>query len=148
MANTIDTVARLNRLVQQTRIGNGELDPTTHGLDVDGQRLLVGDDVVTPRNDRALRTDRGVMVKNRDHWTIETIHDDGAVSLTGRTGTVHLPAGYVAEWRTGRWCRCVGSRGIGVEGLRASRAGSGRCGPMLGLRSFHRRRARRQRRGG
>jgi ATP-dependent exoDNAse (exonuclease V) alpha subunit len=58
---------------------------------------LVGDEVVTRRNDRTLRTDRGVMVKNRDHWTIETIHDDRSVTLTGRTGTVRAPAGYVVE---------------------------------------------------
>jgi hypothetical protein len=95
MANTVDTVTRLNHLAQQTRIRNGELDPTTPGLDVDGQRLLVGDEVVTRRNDRTLRTDRGLMVKNRDHWTIETIHNDRSVTLTGRTGTVQAPAGYV-----------------------------------------------------
>jgi hypothetical protein len=71
MANTIDTVTRLNHLAQQSRIRNGELDPTTIGLDVDGQRLLVGDQVVTRRNDRTLRTDRGLMIKNRDHWTID-----------------------------------------------------------------------------
>jgi hypothetical protein len=35
------------------------------------------------------------MVKNRDHWTIEQIHDDGTVTVTGRTGTVTLPADYV-----------------------------------------------------
>jgi ATP-dependent exoDNAse (exonuclease V) alpha subunit len=97
MANTVDTVTRLNQAAQQTRIRNGELDPDAPGLDVDGQRLLVGDQVVTRRNDRALRTDRGVMVKNRDHWTIETIHADRSVSLTGRTGTVRAPAGYAAE---------------------------------------------------
>ena len=97
MANTLDTVTRLNQAAQQTRIRSGELDPTAPGLDVDGQRLLVGDQVVTRRNDRTLRTDRGVMVKNRDHWTIETIHDDDGVTLTGRTGTVRAPGGYVAE---------------------------------------------------
>jgi conjugative relaxase-like TrwC/TraI family protein len=97
MANTVDTVTRLNHLAQQARIRNGELDPDAPGLDVDGQRLLVGDEVVTRRNDRALRTDRGLMVKNRDHWTIETIHADRSVTLTSRTGTVQLPAGYVAE---------------------------------------------------
>jgi ATP-dependent exoDNAse (exonuclease V) alpha subunit len=97
MANTTDTVTRLNHLAQQARIRNGELDPGAAGLDVDGQRLLAGDEVVTRRNDRTLRTDRGMMVKNRDHWTIETIHADRSVSLTGRTGTVHLPAKYVGE---------------------------------------------------
>ena len=36
------------------------------------------------------------MVRNRDHWTITTIDPDGDVTATGRTGTVHLPADYVA----------------------------------------------------
>jgi hypothetical protein len=97
MANTVDTVTRLNQAAQQTRIRSGELDPTTSGLDVDRQRLLVGDEVATRRNDRTLRTDRGVMVKNRDHWTIETIHADRSVTLSGRTGTVQAPAQYAAE---------------------------------------------------
>ena len=48
--------------------------------------------VVTRRNQRTLRTDSGIMVKNRDHWTIEHIHGDGAVTVTGRTGTVRLAA--------------------------------------------------------
>jgi conjugative relaxase-like TrwC/TraI family protein len=97
MANTIDTVTRLNHLAQQIRIRNGELDPGAPGLDVDGQRLLVGDEVVARRNDRTLRTDRGVMVKNRDHWTIETIHTDKTLTIIGRTGTIPVPAGYAAE---------------------------------------------------
>ncbi len=59
--------------------------------------MLVGDEVVTRRNDRSLRTDRGLMVKNRDHWTITNIHPDGDVTLDGRTGTIRLPAEYVAE---------------------------------------------------
>ena len=97
MANTVDTVTRLNQAAQQARIRNGELDSHAPGLDVDGQRLLVGDDVVTRRDDRTLRTDRGVMVKNRDPWTVETIHADGTVSPTARTGPVQLPADYVTE---------------------------------------------------
>jgi conjugative relaxase-like TrwC/TraI family protein len=97
MANTVDTVTRLNQAAQQIRVRNGELDPGAPGVDVGGQRLLVGDEVVTRRNDRTLRTDRGVMIKNRDHWTIHAIHADRSVSLTGRTGTVRAPAGYVGE---------------------------------------------------
>ncbi|HZJ48508.1 MAG TPA: hypothetical protein VFD97_05680, partial [Acidimicrobiia bacterium] len=46
---------------------------------------------------RTLRTDRGLMIKNRDHWTIETIHPDHGATLTGRTGTIQLPTDYVAE---------------------------------------------------
>lgn len=96
MANSTDTVGRLNRLAQHTRIMAGELDPTAPRLRINEHWLLVGDEVVTRRNDRRLRTDRGLMVKNRDHWTITTIHPDHSLTLTGRTGTVRLPADYVA----------------------------------------------------
>jgi hypothetical protein len=37
------------------------------------------------------------MVKNRDHWTIEAIHTDGAVTVSGRAGSVRLPAAYADE---------------------------------------------------
>jgi conjugative relaxase-like TrwC/TraI family protein len=97
MANSIDTVDRLNRLAQRTRIAMGELDADAPSMRVGVEQILVGDEVVTRRNDRGLRTDRGLMVKNRDNWTIETIHPDRSVTLSGRTGTVQLPGQYVAE---------------------------------------------------
>jgi len=97
MANSTATVDRLNHLAQQTRIDTGELDPTGSRLRVGDQRLLVGDVVVTRRNNRTLRTDRNLMVKNRDHWTVQAIHPDRSVTLTGRTGTIRLPADYVTD---------------------------------------------------
>lgn len=97
MANSTTTVARLNHLAQQTRSAAGELDLAKPGLRIGDQQLLVGDEVVTRRNDRRLRTDRGLMVKNRDHWTITRIHPDRSVTLTGRTGSVQLPPEYVTE---------------------------------------------------
>ncbi|HZD24472.1 MAG TPA: MobF family relaxase, partial [Acidimicrobiia bacterium] len=97
MANSTETVTRLNQLAQQTRIEAGELDPVKRGLRIDDQRLLVGDEVVTRRNDRRLHTNRGLMVKNRDQWTITRIHPDLSVTVTGRTGSVRLPAEYVSE---------------------------------------------------
>jgi ATP-dependent exoDNAse (exonuclease V) alpha subunit len=97
MANTNHTVDRLNQRAQQHRLTSGELDPAGPALDLGGQRLLVGDEVVTRRNQRTLRTDRGAIVKNRDQWTIEHIHPDGSVTLTGRTGTVRVPDKYARE---------------------------------------------------
>ncbi|MCZ7533024.1 MAG: relaxase domain-containing protein [Acidimicrobiia bacterium] len=97
MANNTDTVARLNRLAQHTRIEADDLDPSGPSIDVGDDSMLVGDEVVTRRNDRTLRTNRGQMVKNRDHWTISSIHPDGDVTVDGRTGTIRLPAEYVAE---------------------------------------------------
>ncbi|NIA26004.1 MAG: relaxase domain-containing protein [Gammaproteobacteria bacterium] len=97
MANNTDTVARLNRLAQHTRLEAGELDPAKPSLQVGDESMLIGDEVVTRRNDRRLRTDRGQMVKNRDHWTITNIHPDSTVTLAGRTGAIRLPVKYVAE---------------------------------------------------
>jgi conjugative relaxase-like TrwC/TraI family protein len=97
MSNTTDTVHRLNKLAQQTRIEAGELDPSEQGLRIGDQKVLVGDEVVTRRNDRRLRTNLGIMVKNRCHWTIIAIQRDGSVTLTGRAGRIRLPAEYVAR---------------------------------------------------
>jgi ATP-dependent exoDNAse (exonuclease V) alpha subunit len=97
MANSTEAVARLNRLAQDTRLTLGELDASSPRLDLGDDSILVGDGVVTRRNDRTLRTDRGHMVKNRDHWTVVEIHGDLSVTVIGRTGAIRLPAGYVAE---------------------------------------------------
>lgn len=97
MANSTEAVGRLNRLGQVTRLTMGELQPTGPRLDLGDHSILVGDEVVTRRNDRRLRTDQGLMVKNRDHWTVTAIHDDCSVTITGRTGTIRLPAAYVAD---------------------------------------------------
>jgi conjugative relaxase-like TrwC/TraI family protein len=97
MANNTDTVAHLNQLAQKTRVKARELDPAGPSLRIGDTKMLVGDEVVTRRNDRTLRTDQGLMVKNRDHWTITRIHRDRSVTLTGRTGVIRLPAEYVTE---------------------------------------------------
>ncbi len=97
MASSNETVERLNRLAQQARIHQGELDPRGSRLRIGQQVVLVGDEVVTRRNDRRLRTDRDLMVKNRDHWIVSAIHRDRNVTLSGSTGTIRLPADYVAR---------------------------------------------------
>jgi conjugative relaxase-like TrwC/TraI family protein len=97
MANSAEAVGRLNRLAQDTRLTMGELDPAARQLKVGDHSILVGDEVVTRRNDRTLRTDQGLMVKNRDHWTVVAIHGDRSATVTGRTGTISLPWEYVAE---------------------------------------------------
>ena len=58
-----------------------------------GERLGVGDRVMTRRNDRDLA------VANRDTWTITGIDPDGTLTVHGdaRTGSRSLPAGYVHE---------------------------------------------------
>ena len=96
MANSNQAVDRLNRLAQMNRFLDGEISFHKNGvLRLGDQVICVGDEVVTRRNDRTLRTDQGVMVKNRDHWTVETIHPDRSVTLSGRAGRVRVPAAYV-----------------------------------------------------
>jgi conjugative relaxase-like TrwC/TraI family protein len=96
MANTNDTVTHLNQLAQQSRLMNGEFDITKPRLKVGASLIFVGEEVVTRRNDRRLRTDQGSMVKNRDHWFVADIHDDRSITVTGSTGSIRLPAEYVA----------------------------------------------------
>ncbi|MCP4958933.1 MAG: relaxase domain-containing protein [Actinomycetia bacterium] len=94
-APTNDAVARLNTAAQQRRINAGDLDARLRSVEVAGQRLWVGDEVVTRRNHRQLHTDRGLMIRNRDQWTIDTVHRDGDLTIHGQSGQVRLPADYV-----------------------------------------------------
>jgi ATP-dependent exoDNAse (exonuclease V) alpha subunit len=98
MANSNQAVDRLNQLAQMARFINGDISfQKVRVIRLNREVVGVGDEVVTRRNDRSLRTDRGVMVKNRDQWTVETIHPDRSMTLTGPSGTVQLPAEYVAR---------------------------------------------------
>ncbi len=92
-----ETVARLNHAAQQQRIDTGEIDTAGRSVEAGGYRLHAGDEIVTRRNHRRVRTDQGLPVRNRDQWTIDTIHRDGAITAHGPAGTVKLPADYVAE---------------------------------------------------
>lgn len=97
MANSNETVRRLNQYVQQTRFLNEEISLQAGMLRQGEDFICVGDEVVTRRNDRTLHTDQGRMVKNRDHWTVQAIHSDKSVTLTGTTGTIRVPADYAAS---------------------------------------------------
>jgi conjugative relaxase-like TrwC/TraI family protein len=97
MAPTREGAAVLNELAQYTRITSGEIDLRSPSVKVGTSRAHPGDLVATRRNDRTLATDQRRMVKNRDHWTVETAHHDGRLTVAGRTGRVTLPADYVAS---------------------------------------------------
>ncbi len=91
-------VAAINTRIQQHRLDNGELEPTT-ATRIDGDWAMVGDIVVTRRNDRQLRTTVGEPVRNRERWTITNTSDtdDITVSRIGGHGTITLPADYVRD---------------------------------------------------
>ena len=92
LAVTNDTVHALNDAAQSIRIRAGDLhrDRSVQGR---ACRVHVGDEVVTRANDRTLRTDQGVMVRNRAPWTVTGIGVDGSVTARNADGTVRLPAG-------------------------------------------------------
>lgn len=96
-APTNVAVVALNIEAQWRRLDAGQLDASGKVLAVGPYRLHQGDVVATRQNERALVTDRKLMVKNRDRWTVKAIHRDGAITVEGRTGRVRLPAAYVAE---------------------------------------------------
>ncbi len=89
LAVTNETVERLNQLAQQIRLDLGHLDPNWY-VTVGGMRLHVGDEIVTRANDRTLRTDHGLMIRNRAAWTVTGITDDG-LTVHGPDGIAFLP---------------------------------------------------------
>lgn len=96
-ATTNASVIDLNHEAQRRRLEAGQLDPQSRNLTVGPYRLHPGDWVTTRHNDRDLVTDRLLMVKNRDRWTVEAVHRDGSLTVEGRSGRVRLPAAYVAQ---------------------------------------------------
>jgi hypothetical protein len=97
MAPTNEAVVSLNHRAQQLRARAGEIDLDGASARVGTYSVVVGDRVATRHNDRSLRTDRGLMVKNRDRWDVAALHRDGALTLAGRTGEVRLPSEYVKD---------------------------------------------------
>ena len=96
MAPTNAAVVALNLEAQRRRLAAGELD-ANQSIALGPYRVHVGDVVTTRHNERRLVTDRRLMVKNRDRWTVEMIHRDGSLSVAGKTGRVRLPADYVGD---------------------------------------------------
>jgi hypothetical protein len=68
MAPTNESVVALNHRAQAIRGQAGEIELAGPSVEAGSYRLHVGDAVATRRNDREMRTDRGLMVKNRDRW--------------------------------------------------------------------------------
>ena len=97
MANSNQAVNRLNQLAQITRFLDGEISIQKGRLRIGEEVVCVGDEVVTRRNERTIRTSEGMMVKNRDRWVVQTIHPDRSITVAGANGTIRLPADYVAS---------------------------------------------------
>lgn len=96
-APTQDKVNELNRLCQAERLRTGELSDTGRHVTTPTAHIRAGDEIVTRRNNRTLTTDQNVAVRNRDRWTVEVVHRNGDLTATGDSGTIKLPADYVAK---------------------------------------------------
>ena len=100
VAEASETVKHLNRRARADRIVAdpvGDIEVTL----ADGTQASEGDQIITRRNDRRLRTLRGGWVRNGDRWTVTRVHKDGSMQVqrTGieAGGTLTLPAAYVAD---------------------------------------------------
>jgi len=99
VASSNEHVDALNAAIQGVRVDLGHLDPTTSIPIAGGERAMVGDHIVTRRNDRRITTDAGEPIRNRELWTVMAAGDDGslAVSASRGHGTAVLPAEYVRD---------------------------------------------------
>ncbi|MFP5579449.1 MAG: AAA family ATPase, partial [Acidimicrobiia bacterium] len=98
-AETNAHVDLLNDTIQYRRRQLGHLDAGRAAPIGGAETAGPGDLIVTRRNDRTLVDDRGEPVRNRERWHVDTVHRDGALTVTRTTGsgTATLPADYVRD---------------------------------------------------
>jgi conjugative relaxase-like TrwC/TraI family protein len=101
VAESTDMVQALNTRARADRILRG-VTAAAHGVAlVGGTHASTGDQIITRRNDRTLRTPSGLWVRNGDLWAVVAIQSDGSMVVHRRVGrrraSVVLPAAYVAE---------------------------------------------------
>jgi conjugative relaxase-like TrwC/TraI family protein len=99
MASTNDQVDLINTHIQNSRRQLGDIEVERQVGIGGGEHAGVGDVVATRRNDRKLTTATGEQVRNRDQWTVTSIHDNGDITLTPNSGRgqITLPTEYVTE---------------------------------------------------
>jgi len=117
VAETNEHVDALNRAIQEQRRALGHLGATAARV-AGGETATVGDIVVTRRNDRTVRTDRGEPVRNRDRWNVVGVAADGGMTVShlGGHGQVTLTAAYVtANVRLGYAATAHGHQGDTVD---------------------------------
>ena len=91
IADTREQVASLNAAIRDQRLRTGETSAVGAVTTAASERVGVGDQIATRRNDRDLG------VANRDRWTVTAIDDHGGLLVRGRGGARALPPGYVRQ---------------------------------------------------
>jgi ATP-dependent exoDNAse (exonuclease V) alpha subunit len=97
VAGDAANVADLNSRARTRRVAAGDVEP--HGVTTrDGERIGVGDVIVTRLNRRSLAAGAG-WVKNGDDWHVTAAATDGSLTVTrpDGTGRTLLPADYVRD---------------------------------------------------
>jgi exodeoxyribonuclease V alpha subunit len=89
VADTREQVAELNGHIRERLVAGGHVDDTQAVTTWAGERIGVGDQITTRRNDR------DADVANRDTWTVTGLRTDGAAVVAGSRGQRVLPAAYV-----------------------------------------------------
>ncbi len=99
VASSNQHVDTINTAVQEARLANGQLGPGQRVQIAGGEHAHVGDVVATRRNNRHLLTTTAEPVRNRETWTVQSIDETGAVTVTRSDGhgTVTLPTDYVRD---------------------------------------------------
>ncbi len=87
-----EQAADLNGAIRERLVAAARVDDAQVAITGSGQRIGVGDQVATRRNDRTLR------VANRDTWTVTAIDHDGRLTVTPTAGDV-IPAGVTPATR-------------------------------------------------
>lgn len=97
VASTNEHVDALNATIQRIRTDLGQLDPATRVAIAQGEQAMVGDHVVTRRNDRRITTGHGEPIRNRELWTVTHVGQDGSLTAAANRGhgAAVLPADYV-----------------------------------------------------
>jgi conjugative relaxase-like TrwC/TraI family protein len=95
IASTNQHVDALNAAIQRAR----HLDPAVTAAIGGGETVMVGDQIVTRRNNRTITTSTGDAIRNRELWTVDAIIDDGSLTVSPIRGhgTATLPADYARQ---------------------------------------------------
>ena len=117
-AETNTHVDTLNEAIQARRRDRGEVDDQATARVGGGETVGRGDVIVTRSNDRALVTDEGESMRNRERWVVERVSKDGRITVSRMDGrdSVVLPADYAqAHVRLGYASTVHGVQGETVD---------------------------------
>jgi conjugative relaxase-like TrwC/TraI family protein len=97
MAGDNETAEELARRCQADRVERDEIEPPR--VPIASGAVGVGDEVVTLRNDRRIRSGRGSFVRNGDRFEVISRGTDGSLGVRtlDQSSRFSLPSSYVAE---------------------------------------------------